>query len=105
MSLGNLVLMPADNAVNPSTIPGASRKYSCAQGSAISVNGDDCYILRGQNWVGLGPGSAHWSSGATSTRPTTPSVGHVHVDTTLNIVAIYGGTKTAWMNAATGASV
>ena len=51
MSLPNQIVMPADGAPNPFTIPGTSRTYRCSAGSSISVVGDDAIILRNAGWV------------------------------------------------------
>jgi hypothetical protein len=104
MSLPNLVVMPGDGAENPFTIPGTARKYSCTAGSAISVVGEDAAILRNVGWIGAGPGTRITHSGPTTARPTPDLPGEGYVDTTVNAIVIWGGPKTGWLNAATGAS-
>jgi len=101
--MANWQVMPGDGALNPFTVPGAGRRYSCATGSSISVPDFDALILCSAGWVSLG---THFGlSGTTANRPTAPLWGEPYVDTTLNIVAIYAGKTTGWLNAATGASV
>ena len=68
------------------------------------VPGEDGIILRGQGWVAAGPGMVIKHSGATSARPIPDLPGELYLDTTLGILAIYGGPKTGWLNACTGAS-
>jgi hypothetical protein len=53
MSLPNLIVMPADGAQSPFTIPGTTRRYSCTAGAAISVPGEDATIMRGMGWVAV----------------------------------------------------
>ena len=105
MSLPTLIVMPADGAANPFVIPGTTRQYSCTAGFAITVPGEDAQILRGQGWVAAGPGTSIRHTGPTTARPTPDLAGEGYIDTTLNILAIYAGPKTGWLNAATGASV
>jgi hypothetical protein len=107
--------MPADGAFSTSgvakyTIPGTTRTYTCALGSAISVVGEDAEIMRTQGWVGVQNAKMKYS-GPTTNRPGSPGAvdsiiyqGQAYLDTTVNAVVIYGGPKTGWLNAATGAS-
>jgi hypothetical protein len=105
MSLPNLVCMPGDGAQSPFTIPGTTRRYSCTAGSAITVPGEDAQILRGRGWIAAGPGMTLKHVGATSARPVTPDfLGEGYLDTSLGILVLWGGPKTQWLNACTGAS-
>jgi len=104
MSLPTLMCMPGDGAVNPFTIPGTTRTYTCTAGSAILVPEEDANLLRSQGWVAAGPGAVVKRAGPTSTRPATPFVGEIQIDTTENLAVIYAGPKTGWLNVATGAS-
>ena len=104
MSLPNQVIMPADGAPNPFTIPGTTRSYRCSAGASISVVGDDAIILRNAGWVSA-TGAAVIGSGATSGRPSNALVGQAYNDTTIGALVIYGGKKTGWLHHSTGASV
>ena|SRR5271157_1738757 len=103
MSLPNQVIMPADGAPNPCTIPGTTRTYKCSAGSSISVVGDDAIILRTAGWVSAN-GAAIIGSGATSGRPTNALIGQAYNDTTVGALVIYGGAKAGWLHHNTGAS-
>ena len=106
MSLPNQVVMPGDGAPTTFTIPGTTRSYTCAAGAAISVVGEDAFELRNAGWVGLAPGAAFQGAGTTTNRPTLQkgNIGSYYIDTTLNIVIVYGGPVSGWLNAATGVS-
>ena len=104
MSLPNQIVMPADGAPNPFTIPGTARGYKCAPGGAISVVGDDAMVLRNAGWVSAS-GAAVIGSGATSGRPTNPLIGQAYNDTSVGGLVIYAGPKTGWLHHATGTSV
>jgi hypothetical protein len=102
MSWPTEIVMPADNAANPFTIPGTTRTYSCAAGSVITVPGEDALMLRSQGWVG----AAHAliiGTGPTSARPKYLFQGQAYMDTTLGRIVLYGGPKTGWLNYFTGA--
>jgi hypothetical protein len=103
----NVQLVPGDNAQNPITIPGTSRKYSGSLGSLTSVVDFDALILRNAGWVAAVGSNSGAGSGPTSGRPAYPAIspGYMYVDTSLNVVATYVGPKGGWVNAATGASV
>ncbi len=103
MSLPNQIVMPADGAPNPFTIPGTTRAYRCAAGSAISVVGDDAMILRNVGWVGASA-AAIIGSGATSGRPGKAIVGQAYHDTTVGGLVLYAGAKAGWLHHSTGAS-
>jgi hypothetical protein len=103
MSLPSQIVMPADGAPNPFTIPGTTRTYRCAAGSSLSVVGDDAIILRNAGWVSAS-GAAIIGSGPTSVRPSNPIIGQAYNDTTIGAIVIYGGPKTGWLNHSTGAS-
>lgn len=103
MSLPNQIVMPADGAPNPFTIPGTSRTYRCTAGASIAVVGDDAIVLRNAGWVSAS-GAAIVGSGATSGRPTAALVGQAYCDTTIGALVIYAGKKTGWLHHATGAS-
>jgi hypothetical protein len=104
MSLPNQIIMPADGAPNPFSIPGTTRAYKCAAGSAISVVGDDALVLRNVGWVSAS-GAAIIGSGATSGRPVSALVGQAYNETTIGALVIYAGKKAGWLHHATGASV
>ncbi len=103
MSLPNQIVMPADGAANPFTIPGTTRKYSCAAGAAISVVGDDALVLLNNGWIG-GSSLNVVGSGATAARPAKPQPGNSYNDTTVGGLVIYAGSKTGWVHHSTGAS-
>ena len=103
MSLPNQIVMPADGAPNPFTIPGTTRAYRCSPGSSISVVGDDAIILRNAGWVSAS-GATIVGSGATSGRPIKALIGQAYNDTTIGALVIYAGKKTGWLHHATGAS-
>lgn len=100
-------MVPGDTTVNPITIPGTNRKYSCAAGSAINVPEFDLDALESVGWVETTVTNSGGDVGPTSGRPALVSVpvGFRYVDTTLNVVAVNAGPKTGWVNAVTGASV
>src|SRR5271157_2213847 len=104
MSLPNQVIMPADGAPNPFTIPGTTRTYRCSAGASISVVGDDAIILRN-----VGRGSASRAvilgAGPTAGRPTNPLIGQAYHDTIVGGIVLYGGPKAGWLHHNTGASV
>jgi hypothetical protein len=104
MSLPNQIIMPADGAPNPFTIPGTARTYKCAAGASISVVGDDAMILRNVGWVSANS-AAVIGAGATSGRPKNALVGQAYNDTSAGGLVIYAGPKTGWLHHATGASV
>jgi len=104
MSLPNQIIMPADGAPNPFTIPGTTRSYKCAAGSSLSVVGDDAMILCNAGWVSAG-NAVVIGSGATSSRPKNALVGQAYNDTTVGGLVIYAGPKSGWLHHATGASV
>jgi hypothetical protein len=101
MSLPNQIIMPADGAPNPFTIPGTARTYKCSARSSISVVGDDATILCNVGWVSVG-NAALIGSGATSGRPANALIGQAYNDTTVGGLA---GPRTGWLHHATGASV
>jgi hypothetical protein len=103
MSLPNQVIMPADGAPNPFTIPGATRTYRCSPGASITVVGDDAIILRNVGWLSAS-GAAVIGSGSTSGRPANALIGQAYNDTTIGALVIYGGPKTGWLHHSTGAS-
>ena len=103
MSLPNQIVMPADGAPNPFTIPGTTRTYRCATGASISVVGDDAIILRNAGWVSAS-GAAILGSGATSARPSNALIGQAYNDTTVGALVIYAGKAAGWLHHATGAS-
>ena len=104
MSLPNQVVMPADGAPNPATIPGTTRIYLCGAGASITVNGDDARVLRNMGWMIGGAGNPV-SAGTTAQRPTSGLyVGYAYLDTTLEALVQYGGPKAGWLHHATGAA-
>jgi hypothetical protein len=103
MSLPNQIVMPADGAPNPFTIPGTSRTYRCATAASISVVGDDALILRNAGWVGASRATVV-GAGPTSGRPTAALIGQAYNDTTAGALVIYGGPRTGWLHHTTGAS-
>lgn len=103
MSLPNQIIMPADGAPNPFTIPGTTRTYRCAAGSSISVVGDDAFLLRNAGWVCASRATV-LGSGATASRPANALAGQAYDDTTIGALVIYGGPKTGWLHHSTGAS-
>ncbi len=104
MSLPNQIVMPADGAPNPFTIPGTARTYRCAAGASLSVIGDDALILRNAGWV-CASGAAVVGSGASSGRPSNALVGQAYNDTTIGALIIYAGKKAGWLHHTTGVSV
>jgi len=103
MSLPNQIVMPADGAPNPFTIPGTTRVYKCSSGSSISVVGDDAIILRNAGWISANT-AAIIGAGPTSGRPTNALIGQAYNDTSIGALVLYGGPKTGWLNPSTGAS-
>jgi hypothetical protein len=100
MAINSVLLAPGDKALNPMTIPGTTRRYTCAAGAVISVPEFDAEIMRTQGWVKTHAGTA----GTTSGRPTNAGVNQFYLDTTLGAQIVYLGPKAGWVNAATGAS-
>lgn len=100
-------MVPGDTTVNPITIPGTKRAYSCAQGSIINVPDFDFQTLSNAGWVETVGSNSGCDVGPTSGRPSsiTVPVGFQYVDTTLNAVVTLAGVKTGWVNAVTGAIV
>lgn len=109
MGLPSLICMPADNALNPFTVPGTQRVYRCATGSAITVPGEDAVILCSSGWVSAAfnrmGANGFLATGTTAQRPVGVRQGATYLDTTVGGVIVYGGSVTGWLNAATGASV
>lgn len=107
MAVYTHTLVPGDNALNPITIPGTARKYAGALGSITQVPDFDSLILRNAGWVATNVGNYGGSAGPTSGRPLWPAInpGFEYVDTTLNVVAVFVGPKSGWVNAVTGAVV
>lgn len=106
MSLPTETIMPGDGAANPFTIPvpfGArSRTYSCAAGSAITVAGEDAQLLRCQGWVGA-KNAQMLGEGPTSGRPVYVLQGQTYLDATVGALLVFGGPRSGWLNALTGA--
>lgn len=100
MPVTNVVLAPGDKALNPITIPGTTRKYTCAAGAVIAVPDFDAGILRTSGWVKTHGGT----TGPTSGRPVTPDIGTYYLDTTVGAQVVYLGPKQGWVHHATGAS-
>lgn len=80
-----------------------ARGYFAAVGMPQDITGTndvtsgDASVLTSQGFVVLG------TSGATSTRPSNPKLGHRHIDTTLDYEVVWDGS--AWRNPVTGAAV
>lgn len=105
MSYTYKLLIPADGAVNPFTVSGTGRSYSCAVGSTVLVPDFDANLMLGSGWVNsIGSGSAAHSAGPTSSRPVNPPIGHTYNDTTIGAAIVWGGFVTGWRHHATGAS-
>jgi hypothetical protein len=107
MSLPTEIVMPGDGAANPFVIPGTTRRYVCALGSAIVVPGEDAQMLRSQGWVGTQASKIN-GSGPMTARPTQVDglmQGRLFFDTTVGTIVVWGGPKTGWLNAGTGLSV
>jgi hypothetical protein len=83
------------------------RKYSGTIGSLTQVPDFDATVLRAAGWVSVNAANAGGGAGSTSNRPAYPAIypGFQYVDTTLNVLAVYVGPKSGWVNAATGANV
>lgn len=100
--------MLGDYGVTPYTIPGTSRTYSTSVGTAITVPGEDAFILRSVGWVGAVDAPIK-QTGATSARPSligSGTIGHAYLDTTINNLVLWSGPVTNhWLSATTGASV
>ncbi len=103
MSYTNKLLMPGDGAINPFTVPGTTRKYTCSAGATILVPDFDAALMLSEGWVNS-TGSGSGSAGPTSGRPSAPSVGQIYTDTTVGAAVVYAGAKTGWLHHATGAS-
>jgi hypothetical protein len=116
MGLPSIFVMPADGAYfvpgGPAVfvVPGTSRRYTCAAGSAISVQREDATIMCSAGWVSgefNKPGATGAAAeGTTAQRPTTGIFANsTFIDTTVGALIVYGGPQTGWLNAITGASV
>jgi hypothetical protein len=104
MAYNNMLLMPGDGAVNPFTIPGTTRKYTCAAGATLSVPDFDAAILLGVGWVNS-LGTRGGNVGTTAQRPANPPANTVFNDTTVGAAVVYGGPRTGWLHHSSGASV
>ena len=107
MAVFTHTLVPGDNALNPIAIPGTKRTYSGAIGALTAVPDFDALTLRTAGWVATNTNNSGGSSGTTANRPAYPEInpGFFYVDTSLNVLAVYVGPKSGWVNAATGVSV
>lgn len=96
------ILMPGDGAINPYTIPGTIRTYTCAVGSKVTVPDFDAVLMLNSGWVN----SIGWHGGAgtTTQRPTAPKWNEMYNDTTAGYIVTWAGPKTGWINSLTGAA-
>ena len=97
----NVRVSPTATSPNPFTIPGTSRKYTCAVGSTIDVPDFDATVLKNAGWVSMT--AKDGSVGTTAQRPVGAHYGQEYLDTTVGAILVSDG-KGNWLHHLTGAA-
>jgi hypothetical protein len=102
MAVSTKLLFPGDGAVNPYTVPGTTRTYTCAAGASVLVPEFDAILMQNSGWVNSC--GERGAAGVTASRPASPYVNQVYNDTQAGYLVVYGGKVTGWLRCTNGAS-
>ena len=97
--MANIRMAVTNAALSPFTIPGTTRRYTCAAGAVIDVPDFDAAVLASIGWVAMTPKDG--SVGPTSGRPAAPHIGQQFIDTTVGAIVVSDG-RSAWLHHITG---